>query len=1020
MNLPTVFDTCEPREDVIKGTIADADFAADLAKVIRGIASDDYQKPDRFFSNTYPTEGLKNLLRNVLARLTGEGSAAAAIFRLDTSYGGGKTHGLIALTHAANGMKGVANISEFVDPKFVPKTKIRIAAFDGENADPANGRSMGDGVLAHTPWGELAYSLAGKAGYDRVRKSDETHTAPGAETLAELFGGEPSLILLDELSVYLRKARNLHGTAAGEQLSAFLTSLFKAVESNPRVSLVYTLAIGKEGKAGDAYSAENQFIADKMAEAESISARKATLLNPTEDHETVQVLLRRLFRKIDAAKAAPVIEAYRSLWLANKDVLSTDATHPETSTAFRASYPLHPEVLETLTTKTATLANFQRVRGMLRLLARTIAQLWDTKPGGATAIHLHHIDLGFEPIRQEIFTKLGRTEFIPAVNHDIAGGTKKPLAVELDEKHYAGLAPYTTYTARTVFIHSLAFNDQLKGLSSERLRFSVVGPAFDLSFLDAAWKRFQGESSYLDDRPGVPLRFLAEANLTQVIRREETNVDSAQARAELNDRIKTIFGGTTGSVFEMIPFPAAPGEVDDDLGNGRPRLAVMAYDGTAVGATVDAVPELIARIFERKGSDGVGLRSLRNHLVFVVADETRIEEMRKKVVRRLALRELIKPDRIAELADHQQRKVRELEQKSEMEVATAIQQCYRHVFYPSRQRLPGSPVDLAHAAVDIHSASEKPGSGQQQVVRTLRESANQKLRLSEDPPESPGYIRDRTPLKKGQISTAALRDEFRKDPALSIHAHDSVLIRAITQGIQQGDYVYRRGELLCGPGDPMASIVIDEQSFVFTMQFAKEKTIWPRPAPTPPAGQTGGQPGGGAYPPGVPAGGLTGHEVGPPGPTPPPTPPPGAITAEGVLKAALTELWEKARKAKFAQVQVLSVRLFDATDAFRMLGSVNAEKGCTKQVKLSGGYVTTEGGEMQLEFTGTPSDAMPVKDFLVPQLNAARERDVQATFILTFSPGLPLAGDAADKLGERLAKFASGAAYVSATAEATA
>jgi hypothetical protein len=443
--------------------------------------------------------------------------------------------------------------------------------------------------------------------------------------------------------------------------------------------------------------------------------------------------------------------------------------------------------------------------------------------------------------------------------------------------------------------------------------------------------------------------------------------------------------------------------VDDDLGNGRPRLAVMAYDGVAVGATVDAVPEIIARIFERKGSDGVGLRGLRNHLVFVVADEARIEEMRKKVVRRLALAELIKPDRIAELADHQQRKVRELEQKSEMEVATAIQQCYRHVFYPSRQRLPSSPVDLVHAAVDIHSASERPGSGQQQIVRTLRESANQKLRLSEHAPESPGYIRDRTPLKKGQISTAALRDEFRKDPALSIHAADSVLIRAITQGIQQGDYVYRRGELLCGPGDPMASIIIDEQSFVFTMQFAKEKNIWPRPVSTitpPPGGDSGV------------AGGL---------PLPEPglsQPPPGAITAEGVLKAALNELWEKARKAKFAQVRVLSIRLFDAADAFRMLGSVNAEKGCTKQVKLTGGYVTSEGGEMQLEFTGAPGDAMPVKDFLVPQLNAARERDVQATFVLTFNPGLLLASDASERLGERLAKFASGAAYVSATAEA--
>lgn len=88
MHLPTVFETCVPREDVLAGTIADADFAADLAKVIRGNASDDYQQPARFFANTYPTQGLNNLLRNVLARLTGDSSAAAGIFRLDTSYGG--------------------------------------------------------------------------------------------------------------------------------------------------------------------------------------------------------------------------------------------------------------------------------------------------------------------------------------------------------------------------------------------------------------------------------------------------------------------------------------------------------------------------------------------------------------------------------------------------------------------------------------------------------------------------------------------------------------------------------------------------------------------------------------------------------------------------------------------------------------------------------------------------------------------------------------------------------------------
>ena len=267
MSLPKIFDTCKPREDVLKGTIAEADFAADLAKVIRGDATEDYRLPARFFANTYPTAGLKNLLRQVMGRLAGKGDLGAAIFRLDTSYGGGKTHSLIALTHVARGMKGVANPAEFIEPGLVPKGKVRVAAFDGENADPANGRAMGDGVLAHSPWGEIAFALAGKAGYERFRKSDETHTAPGAETLAELFGGEPSLILLDELSVYLRKVVNLPG--ARDQLSAFLTSLFKAVESSPRVALVYTLAVGKDGKASDAYSAENQYIADRMAEVES-------------------------------------------------------------------------------------------------------------------------------------------------------------------------------------------------------------------------------------------------------------------------------------------------------------------------------------------------------------------------------------------------------------------------------------------------------------------------------------------------------------------------------------------------------------------------------------------------------------------------------------------------------------------------------------------------------------------------------------------------------------------------------
>ena len=154
MSIPTIFETCVPRADVRAGTSSDADFAADLAQVVRETGgSPEYIDPVRFFANTFPTRGLTSLLANVCTRLSGQSGAVSAIFRLDTSFGGGKTHGLIALVHAARGMKGVVNPAEFINPTLIPAGEVRVAAFDGENADPANGRRMGNEVLAYTPWG---------------------------------------------------------------------------------------------------------------------------------------------------------------------------------------------------------------------------------------------------------------------------------------------------------------------------------------------------------------------------------------------------------------------------------------------------------------------------------------------------------------------------------------------------------------------------------------------------------------------------------------------------------------------------------------------------------------------------------------------------------------------------------------------------------------------------------------------------------------------------------------------------
>ena len=1006
MTVPTVFETCRPRKDVLAG-VADADFAADLAQALADTGSEEYRDPARFFANTYPTRGLKNLLDNVCRRLSGAGGDVASIFRLDTSYGGGKTHGLIALAHAARGLGGIANPTEFVDPAVLPKKPVRVAAFDGENADPANGRTMEEGLLAHTPWGELAYELAGYAGYERVRESDRQRIAPGADTLRELFGDQPALVLLDELSVYLRKVRNAEG--AKDQLTAFLTSLFKAVESTPRVALVYTLAVGKDGRATDAYADENAFIAERMEEAEKVSARKATLLNPTEQDETVQVLKRRLFESIDESRVQEVAAAYAKAWNANKDALAPDASRPETRQLLADGYPFHPEVLETLTDKTATLATFQRVRGMLRLLARAVRHIWETRPGDATAIHLHHIDPGHEPVRQEIVTRLGQSAYVPAVNADVSAGKSdnKSLAQQIDAEHHGGMPPYAEYAARTIFLHTLAYNEPLKGLAPNELRYSMAGPALDGSFADEARKKFVAESAYLDDRPGAPLRFLAEANLTQIIRRGERNVDPEEARAQLNDRIRTVFQGDT---LEAVCFPGGPHDVADEAGESRPKLVVVSYDAVFLDGTVDRVPGLIDRIYSRKGADGQSLRLFRNSVVFAAAAGSRVEEMRGKARRLLALHALKKPERLEELAEHQQAKVRELADRSEHDLATSIQQCYRHVFYPSRDRVGEGPPDLAHTAIDAPAASHRPGAGQRQVVSVLRDL--RKLRLPDDEPDAPAYVRDRTPLRKGEMTTRALRNEFRRDPALPILVGDDVFVRGVRMGVEQGAYVYRSGDLLYGLGDPAATIRIDEESVVLTMAYAKNARVWPRAkmdeeTPGPGSDEADSEAGGlgqGSRP--VDDGTYEDE----------PERAPGSFEAEGPLREALVRIWQQARGKGVEKIATLDIQALDADEGLRLVALVEPVQGAAKSVALEGRYETAAGGSLDLDYRGPLQDADPVREFLQSQFRAASEKSLRARCTLTFQDGFSVKGDAPEQLTERLARLLSGEAVVSATA----
>jgi hypothetical protein len=174
----------------------------------------------------------------------------------------------------------------------------------------------------------------------------------------------------------------------------------------------------------------------------------------------------------------------------------------------------------------------------------------------------------------------------------------------------------------------------------------------------------------------------------------------------------------------------------------------------------------------------------------------------------------------------------------------------------------------------------------------------------------------------------------------------------------------------------------------------------------------GPEPGGGSDPDG-------GGEGQPPEPEPHPQPqPPTVFSAEGVLRAALAEVFEQAQGAGVERLKRVSVKLTEPSDAFKLVGIARGVPNSTKTVKLAGGFTTKDGSEMEFEFNGSAKDAADMREYLDQHFRAAEEKHLVCDLDFGFDGGLSLTDGAAKKFADQLTRYASTAAYVEAEAEA--
>jgi predicted AAA+ superfamily ATPase len=298
--LPTVFNACVPKPEVLAGELPDAIFAADLWAVVTGHAHQDYLDPTRFFASTYPTDNLKVLVKEIVERLSGS-EGATPIFKLETGFGGGKTDSLIACVHAAKASSQARSLlQDYGIGRFPESDAVRIAAFVGEESSPSTGAEVtvdGETVRTYTPWGQIALMAGGVAGYERIKENDLQGGVPSRSDLSQALGDKPVLILIDELVLYMARCASMQQDHARSKINAqwntFLQTLFSVVD-RPRTALILTLPTEQDANrriSGELRSYIHNIL-EAPEEAQRTVARKARALTPTQATERSAVLAR--------------------------------------------------------------------------------------------------------------------------------------------------------------------------------------------------------------------------------------------------------------------------------------------------------------------------------------------------------------------------------------------------------------------------------------------------------------------------------------------------------------------------------------------------------------------------------------------------------------------------------------------------------------------------------------------------------------------------------------------------------
>ena len=650
-------ENCLLRDDVREGTLTLADFAADLYGVRTGTAPPVYRFPEAFFERTYPAQNLKTLVRDVLLRLSGSPDGKPVI-RVQVAYGGGKTHALIALLHLAEGgatLEKYPTVQEFIGfsgLNRLPKARVALLPFD--KFDVKQGLSVrspeGEWRQVQTPWGALAYQLAGDEGLKRVSEHEANYVRPAEPILVEILqmsqaDGLSPLILIDEAVMYMREAVNEVPKRLGT-LQDFFQMLTQAVAKVDRAALVASL-ISSESATKDSTGEQ------VLAAMEDVFRRVEETVEPLSHDDISELLRRRLFEdvgdeKINRAIIGRLVGAMRRLPI--RDSL----TDQDASPRLRKSYPFHPDFIEVFYQKWTQLNKFQRTRGMLRTFATALRE---TEGRDASAFVGPGVLLGtageLSKAVQELIEACEESNRWTPI---LTGELERARAVQ--EKLPQLKNREIEAAVLTTFLHS---QPQGKKAETAELYLLLAHAELDLMSVEQGLSEWRKRSWFLKEEENT-WALGTVANLTNMHARAMRRVTEAQIADNLVKRIKDAKLGQNRDKVAVHVFPNSPADVSD---TPELRFVIVAPEYAAVPGT--DIPSPLKAFFER---------TYRNSVIVLAPERSQLTGLRQRIRKILGWENIENGDEIEQLSDAQKTLLRQRKREDGTGISDSVTSIY--------------------------------------------------------------------------------------------------------------------------------------------------------------------------------------------------------------------------------------------------------------------------------------------------------------------------------------------------------